>query len=428
MKRIALVVPGFEEGGGVPEVARFLAGVMRESGRYAPEFISIPMASSDAESVSLRAPSSWFRGLRARRDDWRGESLTRVGAYACELEFQRYRPRRVLTELLSDFDLVQIVAGAPAWGWIARDLEGPTAMQVATLAAVERRMVRGEGGIVLRSWRGLMTRIVTRLEARGLDCVDGVFVENQWMADHLRAEIGPERVIFAPPGVDTDHFYPAAAEPGPPGRLLCVGRLADVRKRCDLLIEAYARLCERVDDPPELLLVGSTGPPEASWALARERGVDDRIDFRSDVTRDELARLYRSASIFALSSDEEGLGIVILEAMASGLPVVSTDCGGPSTSVVHGETGLLVPRGDPEALATAFQALCSDSELRGRMGSNGRTRAEEHFSLETTGRCFIDWYDRALEAPAARPTVAPFTPGEPQPHSVRRLPEEGQRG
>ena len=117
MKRVALVVPGFEEPGGVPEVARFLAAAMRESGRYAPHFVSIPMSSSDPGSVSLRAPSSWFRGIRVQRDDWRGESLLRVGTYVSELEFQRYRPRRVLTELLSNFDLVQIVAGSPAWGW-----------------------------------------------------------------------------------------------------------------------------------------------------------------------------------------------------------------------------------------------------------------------------------------------------------------------
>ena len=427
MMRVALVVPGFEEGGGVPQVARFLAGAMRESGRYVPEFISVPMASSDPDSVSLRAPSSWLRGLRVQRVEHDGETLLRVGAYACELEFQRYRPRRVLTELLSGFDLVQVVAGCPAWGWIARDFEGPSAMQVATLSAVERAMDRNRGGVLLRSWRGLMLRIIERLETRGLASVNKVFVENQWMAEHVRGEIGAERVIFAPPGVDTDHFHPAPSETSAPGRVLCVGRLADVRKRCDLLIEAYARLCERLEDPPELLLVGSTGPPEKSWALARARGVRERIEFRPDVSRDELARLYRSASVFALSSDEEGLGIVILEAMASGLPVVSTDCGGPSTSVVPGETGLLVPRGDPEALAAALEKLCSDSALRRKMGSRARARAEEHFALRTTGARFIDWYDRVLEKSAAGPASLPSAPANAQPQSARRLPEEGPR-
>ena len=396
MNRVALVVPGFEEEGGVPAVARFLAHSMRESGRYEPHFVGVPMSSSDPGSVSLRTPSSWFRGLRVERDEWRGEALLRVGAYASEFEFQRYRPRRLLTELLSTFDLVQVVAGSPAWGWIVRDVEKPTAMQVATLSAVEREMIHQEGGLAVRTWRASMTRITARIEKLGLASVDTVFVENYWMEEHVRGEIGSERVIFAPPGVDTEHFHPAAAESAAPGRLLCVGRMADARKRCDLLVEAYARLCHRLQDPPELLLVGNTGPTEATWARAEELGVRDRIVFRRDVSRDELAQLYRSASVYVLSSDEEGLGVVILEAMASGLPVVSTDCGGPSTSVVHGETGLLVPRSDPEALASALESLFADSALRSRMGAAGRARAEEHFSLETTGKHFIDWYDRAL--------------------------------
>ncbi len=398
MKRVALVVPGFEEGGGVPAVALFLARVLRESGRYEPEFISLPMSSSDRLGVRLLSPRSWLRGVRSERGAWNGESYSRVGVYGSELEFQRYRPRRALTELMEKFDLVQIVAGTPAWGWIARDVSVPTAMQVATLTAVERRAMLARGSAAQRAWRSLMTRIITRLEARGLACMDVVFVENRWMDDCLRERIGAERVIFAPPGVDTDRFRPpeAASETPGPGVVLCVGRLADPRKRVDLLFEAYAGLCARLEDPPRLLLAGSSAPTEASWARARELGVLERIEFRPDVPGDELVELYRSASIFALSSDEEGLGIVIVEAMACGLPVVSTDCGGPSTSVLDGETGILVPRNEPEALASAMHAMFVDPERRARMGRKSRARASEMFSLEATGRHFLDWYDCAL--------------------------------
>ena len=145
MKRVALVVPGFEEGGGVPAVALFLARVLRESGRYEPEFISLAVSSSDPLGVQLTSPASWLRGVRVEQSEWSGEPYTRVGAFGSEFEFQRYRPRRALTQLLSKFDLVQIVAGAPAWGWIARDVTVPTAMQVATLAAVERRACSATG-------------------------------------------------------------------------------------------------------------------------------------------------------------------------------------------------------------------------------------------------------------------------------------------
>ena len=129
MKRVALVVPGLEEGGGVPAVALFLARIMRESGRYEPHFISLPMGSSDPMSVSLRAPSTWKSGARVAQGEWGGEPFSLVGNHLSEFEFQRYRPRCVLTDLLAGFDLVQIVAGAPAWGWIARDLTVPVALQ-----------------------------------------------------------------------------------------------------------------------------------------------------------------------------------------------------------------------------------------------------------------------------------------------------------
>ena len=395
MKRVALVVPGLEEGGGVPAVAMFLAQVMRASGRYEPSFFSLPMGSVDPDCVTLRSPQSWARGVQVQTGEWGGERFTRVGNYLSELEFQRYRPRQVLTELLAGFDLVQIVAGAPAWGWIARDLSVPTALQVATLAAVERRAVLDQGSAAARLWRGGMTRVTTALEARGLECVDAVFVENQWMFDALRERLAPEQVIFAAPGVDTEHFRPAASPPDASGPILCVGRMADARKRCDVLFDAYASLCERLPDGPPLCIAGGSGPPEACWARASERGIRDRIEYRANVTADELAEIYRGATLFALSSDEEGLGIVILEAMASGLAVVSTDCGGPSTSVLEGETGLLVPRNDADALAAGMYALLTDPARRGRMGRAGRARAVAEFSHAASGRRFLEWYDRA---------------------------------
>ena len=109
-----------------------------------------------------------------------------------------------------------------------------------------------------------------------------------------------------------------------------------------------------------------------------------------------MYNLYRHASLFVLSSDEEGLGIVILEAMASGLAVVSTACGGPETAVVQGETGLLTPVGNVDALAAAIQELVDNPELRRSMGRAGRRRAETTFSMEQTSKVFLEQYERLL--------------------------------
>ena len=92
MRRVALVVPGLEEGGGVPVVARFLAQVMLDSGRYQPEFVSVPLSAGDATSVRLRSPTTWWSGVGTRCGEWEGWPFVHVGCVATELEFQRYRP------------------------------------------------------------------------------------------------------------------------------------------------------------------------------------------------------------------------------------------------------------------------------------------------------------------------------------------------
>jgi glycosyltransferase involved in cell wall biosynthesis len=174
-----------------------------------------------------------------------------------------------------------------------------------------------------------------------------------------------------------------------------VGRFGDPRKNVLLLFEAYRMLRERLPDAPGLLLVGEC-PPPGDWATAEQWGIADWIDVQVDVPSEELPALYRQASLFVLPSNEEGLGIVLLEAMASGLPVVSTRSGGPETCVVEGETGYLTPVGDAEALASRMQTLLEDTDLRRHMGKAGRRMVETRFSIEAAGRPFLEVYDRLL--------------------------------
>ena len=144
--------------------------------------------------------------------------------------------------------------------------------------------------------------------------------------------------------------------------------------------------------PPLLYLVGRGGVVSADWRFAEDAGIADNVKVFRDVSLEQLRDLYRASSLFVLPSNEEGLGIVILEAMACGLPVVSTDCGGPATAIVPDETGLLTPVGDAEALAGAMCALLEDPAQRTRMGAAGRRRVEERFSIETAGQIYLDTY------------------------------------
>ena len=393
--RIAIVVHDLANSGGVGTVARFLSDVIGQSERFEADVLSLALSSSDRASIRLRDPQTWTQGVQVRSETDGGVAYEHVGAVASEIEYCRYQPRTALTGRLCDYDLVQVVGGYPAWAHAVRSVDAPVALQVATLAREERASALDAGWHPLSLWRRFMVRVTHRLDHSALRHIDAAFVENQWMYDHLSKHMPPDDVIFAPPGVDVDQFTPGRP-PSECDYLLSVGRFADPRKNVRLLIEAYAKRYERMDDPPRLVLAGRTAPPDDVWDRAATLGVREAITFQDDVSLDELAELYRNAALYVVSSNEEGLGLTILEAMASGRPVVSTACGGPSTTVLDGETGRLVPVGDAEALAEAMRDILNTPELADAMGQRGRERVEQHFSKTATGQRFLETYDQLL--------------------------------
>ena len=131
-----------------------------------------------------------------------------------------------------------------------------------------------------------------------------------------------------------------------------------------------------------LFLVGDGPLRDGLKAAAVELGIDRNVRFMG--FRHDVATLLRSFDIFALSSVTEGLSLTLLEAMASGLPIVATDVGGNSEVVVHGKTGFIVPAQSPEALAEKLLLLSRDGGLRLQMGSAGRKRVEEKFDIRRT--------------------------------------------
>ena len=109
----------------------------------------------------------------------------------------------------------------------------------------------------------------------------------------------------------------------------------------------------------ELVTAGAGRPPADYWALVERLGLQSRVRHIHRPETDELVSLYQQATAFALSSDEEGLGVVILEAMACGVPVVATRCGGPDGIIDDGKDGFLVPLDDAALMAERLALLCS---------------------------------------------------------------------
>jgi len=356
-------------------------------------------SADDPAHLRLRRPSSWLRGPLASYREWEGFSYLYVGAVAGELEFQRYRPRSALHKALADCDLIQVVSGSPAPANAVCGLGMPVALQCATRARVERRRrdadPRSPGGW----WRKAMTEITDRMDDRALRTVDAIQVENPWMFDYAQ-QLNVGRNVdlrYAPPGVDVRAFHPLSerdlvSDP----YILCVGRLDDLRKNIKLLLEAYAAMPGEIQNRVRLVLAGSSGPDQTFWTRAESLGVDRQVSYIERPTREALITLYQHAAAFALPSDEEGLGVVLLEAMGCGIPVVSTRSGGPDGIISDGTDGFLVPLDDAPALSDRLARLCSDEELNRSMGLAARGTVERRYAEEVAGEAFVDMWDRLV--------------------------------
>lgn len=400
-RTIALVVPGFSLGGGVTSVATFLYRAILESEHYIADIVSLTMANNDATSVRLLSPTSWMRGINIGEGSWKGIPYRHVGALFSELETQRYMPRRLLTELLNQYDLVQVVSGGPAIAFTVKDVQKPKCLFAATTVRAERTSLLLATKGLKRLWLYWMTRMTALVESRAVSHVDHIFAESMYTLRILSSISPAISISLAVPGIDIDQFTPAECYSSS-GHILSVGRLADPRKNVRMLILAYHLLRQTHPDAPKLMLVGKSPPATDNLNLLMSLGLTDHIEIRHNVSNDELADLYRTASMFALSSNEEGLGVVLLEAMASGLPVVSTRCGGPETIVSQGETGYLVPLGDIQGFAAAMRSILEDEPRSRRMGSRARELAEKRYSIQAAGKAYLDRYNVLLDYPRSR--------------------------
>lgn len=255
------------------------------------------------------------------------------------------------------------------------------------------------GGFSPSYWVGM--RFAGRLTAKlhGRIAVSGA-------ARHFISRYFPGDYLIIPNGVDLDRF--ADAEPFEELRdgtinILFVGRFEE-RKGLIHLLRAYHRLRKRHVDA-RLLVIGS-GPKQREYRrFVGLRQIRD-VEFLGRVTDDAKARYFASADIFcAPATGQESFGIVLLEAMAAGVPIVASDIHGYKSVVQRGVQGLLVEPRNHRALAAALYRLAGDPELRHRMGEAGRSKAPDYSWDQVTER-IVDFYhetrERALSSGAIR--------------------------
>lgn len=229
---------------------------------------------------------------------------------------------------------------------------------------------------------------------------------NRDLAEWLVRTIGiPEaRVTVIPNGVDTGRFRPAGIErpcigpPGfaPPGSFVCgtVGRMQTVKDQATL-VRAFIDLVRRRPDISKrlrLVLIGDGPLREGCLALLQEAGCAEHAWLPGE--RTDVSDLLRGLDLFVLPSIGEGMSNTILEAMATGLPVVATKVGGNEEVVEEGRTGFLVPPSDPAALAAAIERYVDGADLAPAQGAAARGRVEREFSLDR----MVEGYARTYEA------------------------------
>ena len=393
-RKIAVLAPDLSILNGVTVVAKFLHDQINSSEAFAAELISLATSSADEQSVRLAKPKTWRRGVQVETKRLNDFSFRHIGSNFTEIEFFRYRPRPILDEILRPFDLIQIVTGVPVWTLAAKNFAGKIALQVATLTAVERASVLAETAQPKRAWLSAMTKINEKLEREAFQIADVIFVENNWLKKHLETNFA-EKTIFAPPGVDTKFFEPSVYREN--GYLLSVGRFGDRRKNAQMLFRAYKSAAEKLGGKiPKLILAGQTAPSDSDLREAELLGIRQDVEILTDVSSEKLRELYQNASLFALSSNEEGFGLVIAEAMACGLPVVATRCGGPEVLIEENENGYLIPVNDSEKMAEKICHLLESPERRRQFGVKAREICARKFSAEATAKIYLETYGKLL--------------------------------
>jgi len=221
----------------------------------------------------------------------------------------------------------------------------------------------------------------------------------------------PGRPRIIPCGVDLDRFRPGLAQPpdfpGPGPVILFLGRL-DRRKGLAVLIKAMPEVLHAV--PAARLLVVGQGPEEEHCRrLARELGIVSSVVFRGRVAHDELPRYYVNCSVYCSPAlGGETLGIVLLEAMAAGAPVVASDIPGYDETVRRDTDALLVRPDDPAGLAAALTRVLSNDELRNRLKAEAANRVQEYSWPRVAART-LDYYREVIAGhePGARLRTAP---------------------
>jgi glycosyltransferase involved in cell wall biosynthesis len=393
---VATLAPG---PGGVDAMAEFAVRTLTERGlqpvlAYYATYGAMPELSVPATRLLQRKPA--MQTAQA----YGGHDIHAVGAWLPELEFTHFAPTAHWRKLMDSCSACVVASGnvlpatpflltgRPYLAWVATDWDGDRKDRVRRFPLLRRALDTCVNSPIIR-------RLEKRLLRGGR-----VLPLSEYTREMLEARAGGSiEGATLPVPVDVALFKPA---PGArvAGRIGFAGRFNDPRKNIGLLLQAAVRLRE-LGCEFTVLLMGDA-PNAHVRGLVEQLDLGTQVTFRQGLSRLEMRDCMQTLDVFVLPSHQEGLCISALEAMACGVPVVSTRCGGPEEFVLPGVTGELVAS-EPRAMAAAVMGLLREPERRQQMSIAGRELVRDRYSRHRAEAIFV----RELEA--AFPGLLPAT-------------------
>lgn len=338
---------------------------------------------------------SFQRGM-----SWPGKIGQYLRAAARLIRFVR-RERPDLIHHVSGCDYLCVVVGV-----VARLAGVPTVAKYAGDLVWETLVSRGARPT---SYEAVFTesvagRVLTWVERFAFNSYDRIWATSDFQRDSLARLVGvsPDRIVVMPNFVEIPPRVPLRPAPGAELTVLAASRFAPW-KRVDDVLEGFA-----VTGNATARLRIAGGGNDGILRRLRERvatlGLASRVDFVGAIPPDQMDRIFEGVAVFVSGAEYEPFGIVLVEAMSRGIPVVAASVGGVPEVIVDGETGILVPVRQPAALGSALRHLLESPEVRARMGEAGRRRAAR-FDLRRNLPALLAIYYAAIEA-CQRPVVA----------------------
>ena len=246
--------------------------------------------------------------------------------------------------------------------------------------------------LMIRRWHrflGMQSRVAGRLRH--------IVTVSRCSAADIATDFGvlPGVLHVVPNGVDTELFKPLSSVPRKRGQIIATASADAPLKGLPVLLKAFKKLV--VTDPArQLLLIARPRAGGDTAALTTHLGLVDHVRFVGDASHEEINRLYAESAVAVVPSLYEGFGLPAVEAMAAGIPLVSSDGGALAEVVADG--GLVVPAGDSDALAATLERVLTDPNFARALGDQGRQRVERHFCWSVCAQQMVAQYRACIDA------------------------------